>query len=88
MAEFEYKKIETVLGNNWHVVVDNDWLFYPCGENLDEVKAFAEAYKEELKKILGCRFISAAITVTLKTVCVTNGLSVASMYFKQEGEAK
>lgn len=29
MAEFEYKKIETVLGNNWHVVVDNDWLFYP-----------------------------------------------------------
>lgn len=46
MAEFEYKKIETVLGNNWHVVVDNDWLFYPCGENLDEVKAFVESYKE------------------------------------------
>lgn len=48
MAKFEYKKIQTVLGDNWHVVVDNDWLFYPCGENLDEVKAFAEAYKEEL----------------------------------------
>lgn len=48
MAKFEYKKIQTVLGNNWHVVVDGDWLFYPCGEDLDEVKAFAEAYKEEL----------------------------------------
>ena len=58
MANIEYKKIQTVLGDNWHAVVDGDWLFYPCGENLDEVKAFAEAYKEELinkrhsKKIL------------------------------------
>lgn len=25
MAKFEYKKIQTVLGNNWHVVVDDDW---------------------------------------------------------------
>ena len=39
MAKFEYKKIQTVLGNNWHVVVDGDWLFYPCGEDLGEVKA-------------------------------------------------
>lgn len=48
MAKFEYKKIQTVLGNNWHVVVDGDWLFYPCGEDLGEVKAFAETYKENL----------------------------------------
>ena len=46
MADFKYRKIQTVLGNNWHVVVDGSWLFYPCGENLDEVKAFAESYKE------------------------------------------
>lgn len=45
MANIEYKKIQTVLGNNWHVVVDNDWLFYPCGENLNEVKAFAEVQR-------------------------------------------
>lgn len=38
MSKIEYKKIETVLGSNWHVVVDNDWLFYPCSKNLDEVK--------------------------------------------------
>lgn len=48
MAKFEYKKIQTVLGSNWHVVVDSDWLFYPCSEDLGEVKAFAEAYKDEL----------------------------------------
>ena len=48
MANIEYKKIQTVLGDNWHAVVDGDWLFYPCGEDLDEVKAFAETYKEEL----------------------------------------
>lgn len=48
MATLEYKKIQTVLGDNWHVVVDGDWLFYPCGKNLDEVKAFAEAYKKEI----------------------------------------
>lgn len=48
MANIEYKKIQTVLGDNWHAVVDGDWLFYPCGENLEEVKAFAETYKEEI----------------------------------------
>lgn len=48
MAKIEFKKIQTVLGDNWHVVVDGDWLFYPYGEDLDEVQAFAEAYKEEL----------------------------------------
>lgn len=48
MTKIEYKRIDTVLGDNWHAVVDGDWLFYPCGKNLDEVKAFAEAYKEEL----------------------------------------
>lgn len=50
MAKIEYKKIQTVLGDNWHAVVDGDWLFYPCGENLSEVKAFAKTYKEELIK--------------------------------------
>ena len=48
MAKIEYKKIQTVLGNNWHAVVDGECLFYPCGEDLDEVKAFVEAYKEGL----------------------------------------
>lgn len=48
MAKFEYKKIQTVLGNNWHVVVDDDWLFYPYSGNLDEVKAFVETYKEQI----------------------------------------
>lgn len=48
MANIEYKKNQTVLGNNWHVVVDNDWLFYPCGEDLDKVKAFAEAYEKQI----------------------------------------
>ncbi|MEG9242611.1 hypothetical protein [Streptococcus thermophilus] len=47
-AKIEYKKIQTVLGDNWHVVVDDDWLFYPCGKNLEEVKKFVEAYKEEI----------------------------------------
>ena len=74
MAKFEYKKIQTVLGNNWHVVVDGDWLFYPCGEDLDEVKAFAEAYKEELinkrhsEKTLVWRSIFAGTTGTLNNV--------------------
>lgn len=48
MSKFEYKKIKTILGENWHVVIDNDWLFYPCGEQLEQVQAFAEAFKEEL----------------------------------------
>ena len=48
MAKFEYKKIQTVLGDNWHVVVDGDWLFYPCSKNLEEVKAFAETYEEQI----------------------------------------
>ena len=46
MAKINYKKFDTVLGDNWHAVVDGSWLFYPCGENLDEVKAFVESYKE------------------------------------------
>ena len=46
MAKINYKKFNTVLGDNWHVVVDGSWLFYPCGENLDEVKAFVETYNE------------------------------------------
>ena len=48
MTKIEYKKIQTVLGDNWHVVVDNDWLFYPCGENLDEVKNFVEIFENEI----------------------------------------
>lgn len=48
MAKIEYKKIQTVLGNNWHVVVDDDWLFYPCGENLDEIKKFVDIFEEEI----------------------------------------
>ena len=35
MAKIDYKKFDTVLGDNWHAVVDGSWLFYPCGENLD-----------------------------------------------------
>ncbi|MCE2320848.1 hypothetical protein GPX65_08880 [Streptococcus thermophilus] len=48
MANIEYKKIKTVLGDNWHVVVDNEWMFYPCGEDLDEVKEFVDIYKNEI----------------------------------------
>lgn len=46
MAKINYKKFDTVLGDNWHAVVDGLWLFYPCGEDLDEVKAFVETHKE------------------------------------------
>lgn len=46
MANIEYKKMQTVLGDNWHAVVDGSLLFYPCGEDLDEVKAFVDSYKE------------------------------------------
>lgn len=48
MANIKYKKIQTVLGNNWHVVIDGDWLFYPCGENIEEVKAFVDIYKDKI----------------------------------------
>ncbi|MCE2082144.1 hypothetical protein ACXOJ3_03630 [Streptococcus thermophilus] len=48
MANIEYKKIQTVLGNNWHVVIDDDWLFYPCGNNLEELKEFVGIYKNEI----------------------------------------
>ncbi|CDG57931.1 hypothetical protein [Streptococcus thermophilus] len=48
MANIEYKKIQTVLGNNWHVVVDDDWLFYPCGKDLDEVKKFVKIFEYEI----------------------------------------
>lgn len=48
MAKIEYKKINTALGNNWHVVVDNDWLFYPCSKDLDEVKKFVEIFEDEI----------------------------------------
>lgn len=46
MANIEYKKMQTVLGDNWHVVVEGSLLFYPCGEDLDEVKVFVETHKE------------------------------------------
>ncbi len=48
MAKIEYKKINTILGNNWHVVVDDDWLFFPCGEDLDEIKKFVDIFEEEI----------------------------------------
>ena len=48
MANIEYKKIQTVLGNNWHAVVDGDWLFYPCGEDLDEVQKFVQIFEDEI----------------------------------------
>lgn len=70
MSEFEYKKIETVLGNNWHVVVDNDWLFYPCGEDLDKVKAFAEAYKEGL---INKRYSSEKLRLSLSHLWLQRG---------------
>ena len=50
MSNIEYKQIQTVLGNNWHVVVDDDWLFYPCSEDLEELKAFVDIYKNEIVK--------------------------------------
>ena len=36
MAKIDYKKFDTVLGDNWHAVVDGLWLFYSCGEKLDK----------------------------------------------------
>ena len=50
MSNIEYKQLQTVLGNNWHVVVDDDWLFYPCSEDLEELKAFVDIYKNEIVK--------------------------------------
>ena len=50
MSNIEYKQIQTVLGNNWHVVVDDAWLFYPCSEDLEELKAFVDIYKTKLLK--------------------------------------
>lgn len=48
MANIEYKKIQTVLGDNWHTVVDGDWLFYPCGEKLEEVQKFVQIFEDEI----------------------------------------
>lgn len=48
MANIEYKKIQTVLGDNWHAVVDGDWLFYPCGEKLEEVQKFVQIFEDEI----------------------------------------
>lgn len=47
-AKIEYKKIQTVLGDNWHVVVDGEWMFYPFSQNLDELKSFVDVYEEEI----------------------------------------
>lgn len=48
MANIEYKKIQTVLGDNWYAVVDGDWLFYPCGEKLEEVQKFVQIFEDEI----------------------------------------
>lgn len=48
MENIEYKKIQTVLGDNWHAVVDGDWLFYPCGEKLEEVQKFVQIFEDEI----------------------------------------
>ena len=48
MSNIEYKQIQTVLGNNWHVVVDDDWLFYPFSDNLEELKEFVKIFENEI----------------------------------------
>lgn len=50
--KIEYKKTKTVLGDNWHVFIDGQWMFYPfsADEDFEELKAFVDIYKEEIVK--------------------------------------
>lgn len=46
--KIEYKKTKTVLGDNWHVVVDGEWMFYPFSDNLEELKNFVKIFENEI----------------------------------------